>query len=80
MTTDNLFNYFFGPLDKSYCNIFLFFAMLSLATIILTLIGIVAQILMFKKKGFTPIQWMYALLGPLVFYIQNRLLYGMCLA
>ncbi len=78
MTIDNLFNTFFGPLDKSYCNLFLFFSMLSLFTIVLTLIGIVAQLVMFKRKGFTPIQWTYALLGPLVFYIQNRLLYGMC--
>lgn len=78
MTVDKLHDMFFGPLDKKYCNIFLLFAMLALFTIVLTVIGILAQLFMFKKKAFTPIQWAYALIGPLVFYIQNRLLYGMC--
>lgn len=78
MTVDKLHDMFFGPLDKKYCSIFLLFAMLALFTIVLTVIGILAQLFMFKKKAFTPIQWTYALIGPLVFYIQNRLLYGMC--
>lgn len=78
MTTDKLHDMFFGPLDSSYCNLFLFFAMLSLLTIILTIVGIVLQ-LVSKKRTFTPIQWLYALVGPTIFYIQNRLLYGMCM-
>jgi|TARA_Y100001980_G_C14228014_1_gene81470 hypothetical protein len=79
MTLDTLHDQFFGPLDKEYCKVFLLFAVLGLITLVLTVIGILAQLLMFKKKYFTPVTWAYALVGPLVFYIQNRLLYGMCL-
>lgn len=79
MTLDKMHDMFFGPLDKSYCNLFLFFAILGLVALILTVFGILFQLLMAKKKSFAPITWFYALVGPLILYLQNRLLYGMCL-
>ncbi len=75
---DELHDMFFGPLDKSYCYLFLIFSMAALVLIFLTLVGIVAKLLTGKKKEFTPITWSYALLGPVLIYLQNRLLYGMC--
>lgn len=78
MTMDNLHDMFFGPLDKSYCNLFLLFSIVALIMIFLTSVGIISQLLFGNKKSFTPVAWMYALIGPVFVYIQNRLLYGMC--
>lgn len=79
MTFDKFHDQFFGPLDKSYCSLFLLFSVVGLIVLMLTVVGIIFQLLTFQKKNFTPLMWTYALVGPLVFYIQNRLLYGMCM-
>lgn len=80
MTLEQFHDMFFGPLDKSYCNLFLVFSMLALLTLVITVMTILTQLVFSKKRSFTPVTWMYALIGPLIFYIQNRLLYGMCKA
>lgn len=78
MTFDKLFDMFFGPLDKSYCNLFLFFSVLALVTLVLTLLMLVLEL--FSKKKTSLLVWVYALVGPAIVYYQNRLLYGMCRA
>jgi hypothetical protein len=78
MTIEELHEMFFGPLDKSYCNLFLVFSMIALLALFLSVVSIILQLLTFKKKAFNPLMWTYALLGPLIVYFQNRLLYGMC--
>lgn len=80
MTFDKVHDMLFGPLDVSYCNLFLIFSMVGLISLVITVFAILAQLLMFTRKQFTPITWMYALVGPLILYIQSRLLYGMCKA
>lgn len=78
MTMDELHDMFFGPLDKSYCNLFLVFSMIALLALFISVVGIVLQLMSMKKGAFNPLMWTYALLGPLIVYFQNRLLYGMC--
>lgn len=78
MTMDDLHDKLFGPLDKSYCNLFLLFSVIALIMIFLTSVGIISELLYGGKKSFKPLTWTYALIGPVFVYIQNRLLYGMC--
>ena len=70
---------FFGPLAKDYCSLFLFLSVVGLIYIILAVLGAIS--LFFSKKGkpeyFAPLISFLAV--GVVIYIQNRLLYNICL-
>jgi len=68
----------FGPLQKNYCIWFYFLSMIGFILVVLILVfGIYMGIM--KRKGMDY----YAILltsslAYVIFYFQNRLLYGMC--
>jgi hypothetical protein len=68
----------FGPLSKDYCMIFMWFSLVGLLYIILSIAGIVG--LVFSKKGNSSnyVALVVGLLGGLVIYLENRLFYNMC--
>jgi hypothetical protein len=70
---------FFGPLAKDYCSLFLFLSVVGLIYILLAVFAAIS--LFFSKKG-KP-EYFASLISFLavgiVIYIQNRLLYNMCL-
>ena len=72
-------NTFFGPLSKDYCSIFLFLSVIGLLNIVLAILGALG--LLFSKKGRPELfaGLIYALVIGIVMYLQNRLLYNMCL-
>lgn len=76
---NSLTSTFFGPLSKDYCSLFLFFSVIGLINIILAILG--AFGLLFSKKGkpeyFAGL--IYAMVVGIFMYVQNRLLYNMCL-
>ena len=80
-TLENIFSQFLGPLDSSYCNLFLIFSVISLITLLLALVSLVATLLYSK-----PSTWFNKIMAAvaaqffaIIFYFQNRLLYGMCM-
>lgn len=80
-TLENIFSQFLGPLDASYCNLFLVFSLISLVTLLLALFSLVGTLLYSKPSTwFTKIMAAVAAqFFALIFYFQNRLLYGMCI-
>ena len=74
-------NYIFGPLDKEYCMLFYVFAILAFFSFVVALSGAVVGLLNGTKKfsiteGFFIL---YSLLMSFLIYLQNRLLYSMCI-
>jgi hypothetical protein len=70
---------FFGPLAKDYCSLFLFLSVVGLIYIVLAILAAIS--LVFSKKG-KPEYFAHLisfLAVGIVIYIQNRLLYNMCL-
>jgi hypothetical protein len=74
-----LYELFFGPLDKKYCDYFLLLSMIGfilLSTLLLTTLGLG----LYKGKSFDfYFSALAVALGYAIFYFQNRLLYTMCL-
>ena len=73
------FDTVFGPLDRKYCNWFLYLTILAFVFIVLTL---VTGLAVFVQKGFDvtvllPVVWSVTMYG--IFYFQNRILYSMCM-
>ncbi len=80
MSFNEFFDMFLGPLNSNYCNLFLIFAIISLITLALAVISLLGT-LMYSK----PTTWFTKITAALaaqffsiIFYFQNRLLYGMC--
>lgn len=75
-------NYLFGPLDKSYCLLFYVFSIIAY----FGFLGAVVALLITAFQGglskfsiSSMIFMLYPLLVGLISYIQNRLLYSMCI-
>jgi hypothetical protein len=69
----------FGPLAKDYCSLFLFLSIVGLIYILLAVFAAIS--LFFSKKG-KPEYFAHLitfLAVGIVIYLQNRLLYNICL-
>lgn len=78
----SLENYLFGPLDKQYCMLFYIFAILGFFAFFIALIGVVVSLVKGTKKlSMTELFFVaYSLLMSFLVYLQNRLLYSMCIS
>jgi len=76
----SLENYIFGPLDKQYCLLFYVFAVMGFFSFAVALIGAVVGIVNGSKKlSVTEMFFIaYSLFVSFLIYLQNRLLYSMC--
>ena len=79
-------NKLLGPLDKKYCNYFAILAICSFVLLLISLVVILATLFKMKFKDLTLFHLLQYLLlivsTPLLYllmYLQNRLLYQMCL-
>ena len=70
---------FFGPLAKDYCSLFLFLSVVGLIYIILAILGVVTLLLSKKGKPVNIASLLSFLAVGIVIYLQNRLLYNMCI-
>jgi asparagine N-glycosylation enzyme membrane subunit Stt3 len=77
---DSLENYLFGPLDKRYCLLFYIFSILGFFAFFVALVGVVVSFARGTKKlTATEVFFVvYSLLMSFLVYLQNRLLYSMC--
>ena len=74
-------NYFFGymgPLDKRYCDIFFALGVLSLISLVLGVVLGLMNLMSQKNKMVGFMNLVVATIGPLVYYLVNRVLYQMC--
>lgn len=69
---------FMGPLDKKYCDIFFVLGVLSLISLVLGVVMGVMNVMTHKNKLMGFMNLVVATLGPLVYYLVNRMLYQMC--
>jgi hypothetical protein len=78
----SLENYIFGPLDKQYCLLFYVFAVLGFFSFSVALIGAVVGLVNGSRKfSITEMFFVaYSLLMSFLIYLQNRLLYSMCIS
>lgn len=78
---DELFDMFLGPLDRDYCILFLVFTVISLVTLALGLFTLLGTVLTSKIKNLPMVilGGLWGLSTAAIFYLQNRLLYGMCI-
>ena len=71
---------FFGPLPKDYCYLFVVFSAFALFSILVALLSFMGLVLFTKSKNITAVLTAMIpnvmLMG--IVYLQNRLLYGMC--
>ena len=80
----SLETYFFGPLDKKYCNLFYAFTILYLIFFLFAaFVAVKGLLMMIGKKGRLPgfnelMSTVYGLAFSFLLYIQSRLLYSMC--
>ena len=70
---------FFGPLSKDYCSLFLFLSVVGLFYIILAILGVIALVFSKKAKPELIASFISFLAMGIVIYLQNRLLYNICL-
>jgi hypothetical protein len=68
-----------GPLGKQYCLLFKFLALFALAYVVLASISLVYFLVNSPKNNSTLIMLVLQIPIYLVVYIQNRLLYNICL-
>lgn len=78
----SLEHYIFGPLDKQYCLLFYVFAVLGFFSFVVALIGAVSGLATGSRKfSITEMFFIaYSLLMSFLIYLQNRLLYSMCIS
>jgi hypothetical protein len=81
-SSGSLENYIFGPLDKQYCLLFYVFAVLAFFSFAVALVGAVVGLLNGSYKlSVTELFFVaYSLLMSFLLYLQNRLLYSMCVS
>jgi len=77
MQQNDFFGYM-GPLDKKYCDIFFALGVLSLISLVLGVVMGVMNVMTHKNKLMGFMNLVVATLGPLVYYLVNRMLYQMC--
>lgn len=69
---------YMGPLDKKYCDIFFALGVLSLISLVLGVVIGVMNLMSQKNKLVGAMNLVLATIGPLVYYLVNRILFQMC--
>lgn len=69
---------YMGPLDKRYCDIFFALGVLSLISLVLGVVLGLMNLMSQKNKIVGFMNLIVATIGPLVYYLVNRVLYQMC--
>jgi hypothetical protein len=69
---------YMGPLDKKYCDIFFALGVLSLISLVLGVVIGVMNLMSQKNKLLGGMNLVLATIGPLVYYLVNRILFQMC--
>ena len=69
---------FMGPLDKKYCDIFFALGVLSLISLVLGVVIGLMNLMTQKNKLMGFMNLVLATIGPLVYYLVNRVLFQMC--
>ena len=81
MSSKEFMDYFFGPLPKDYCYLFVIFSAFALFSIAIALFSLLGLALFAKPKMFMstlPSMLPHVIVMGII-YLQNRLLYGMCI-
>ena len=77
---DSLFNFLYGPLDKKYCNVFLFFSFVTLLSAVITAFGFLVLLFSGKKHSIMfYIQSLWLVAMSMIAYLAQRMLYNICL-
>lgn len=66
----------FSPLGKEYCLLFYYSAIVAFVFLVLGVAGGVHQVM---KKKMSVFALMIGLISPALLYLNNRLLYSMCI-
>lgn len=69
---------YMGPLDKRYCDIFFALGVLSLISLVLGVVLGLMNLMSQKNKMVGFMNLVVATIGPLIYYLVNRVLYQMC--
>ena len=72
-----MFQGYLGPLSSEYCVYFYVLTVLALVALVIALVGGVYQ---FTQKKIDLIPMVMSVVSAALLYIQNRLLYSMCVA
>ena len=67
-----------GPLDKTWCDIFLIFGIFSLILLIVNFFVHLKDLMKDKNKGEAIVKFVLHLIYPFLFYIIYRMLYQLC--
>ncbi len=70
---------YMGPLDKKYCDIFFALGVLSLISLVLGVVIGLMNLMTQKNKLMGFMNLVLATIGPLVYYLVNRVLFQMCI-
>lgn len=77
---DSWFNFLYGPLDKKYCNLFLFFSVVTLISAVFAALGFIMLLFSAKKHSIMfYIQSLWLIAMSLLAYLAQRLLYNICI-
>lgn len=69
---------FMGPLERKYCDIFFVLGVLSLISLVLGVVIGLMNLMTQKNKLMGFMNLVLATIGPLVYYLVNRVLFQMC--
>lgn len=70
---------YMGPLDRKYCDIFFALGVLSLISLVLGVVIGLMNLMSQKNKLMGFMNLVLATIGPLVYYLVNRVLFQMCI-
>jgi len=70
---------YMGTLDKKYCDIFFALGVLSLISLVLGVVIGLMNLMSQKNKLMGFMNLVLATIGPLVYYLVNRVLFQMCI-
>lgn len=70
---------FFGPLSKDYCSLFFFLSVVGLIYVVLAIFAIFGLIFSKKLRPELIVSTITFLAMGIVLYLQNRMLYNICL-
>jgi hypothetical protein len=77
---ESWFDFLYGPLDKKYCNVFLFLSFVSLLSILLVLTALVVSLFRVKKlEAIYYLNLVWLLVMSSIGYLAYRLLYNLCI-
>jgi hypothetical protein len=79
-TTDNIFDYLFGALEKSYyCNFFLVITIFMFVFFVFTIIIFLYGLFSSKKSGMDFVNSIALSFFYFLLYLQSRIMYSICI-